>query len=181
MKKSRKKKLGRKRDVRNMLARNLATSVVLHEKVTTTSAKAKFIQPILEKKLKIAQKGDLTSRRALLGFFCDKNAVHKIFSEFLPFFKDKKSGFTRIVNLGFRVGDSAHKVQIELIIPEKLKDKRLKKEEEKKQSITKASHSVKTSRDRQDKKEEVKKEPRKPILSFKKKSERVTTKVREKK
>lgn len=170
MKRGSKKKLGRKRDNRNMLLRNLATSLILREKITTTLAKAKFVRPEIEKKLKIAKKGDLASKRALFGFFTDRNAVEKIFSELMPFYKDKNSGFTRIIRIGYRVGDGAIKSQIQLIIPDKLEEQRKKKKE-----------SFDKAQDREKVKAEVKKAPKKPLLSLKKRSERVVTKVKEKK
>ncbi len=109
------KTLDRKKASREALLRNLATSVVLYEKVRTTRAKARAVQPIVERSLSLAKKGDLHARRQLLQYFYDKKAVQKLM-EYLPSRLSKRSsGYTRVVSLGIRRGDAAEMVQLEIL------------------------------------------------------------------
>ncbi len=103
------------RDRRELLIRNLATSVILYESVTTTEAKARAVQPVIERLISIAQSKDaLTARRTLLGVLQDKNAVTKILEELVPRFGDRTSGFTRRLRLPARLGDGAPQTLIQL-------------------------------------------------------------------
>lgn len=100
---------------REALMRNLATSVVLYEKVKTTKARAKFVRPIVEKAITIGKGGDLTSRRRLYKIFSLENAVKKVVEDISPKYKDRDGGYTRVTNLGPRHGDGAEMVRIELV------------------------------------------------------------------
>ncbi|EKD93890.1 MAG: 50S ribosomal protein L17 [uncultured bacterium] len=114
-------KLGREADHRNALLKNLATSIILHEKIKTTKAKAKAVVPKVEKMITLAravETGKKTKReviRALEGQLYDENASRKLMEELAVRYKDRNSGFTRMTNLGFRAGDASSMVQIELI------------------------------------------------------------------
>lgn len=107
--------LGREKAPRQALLRNLATSLVLHEKIKTTEAKAKALRPVIEKYITLAKKGDLHARRELLKFFYLENAAKKLIEDLGPRYKQRKGGYTRIVKIGSRQGDRAEIVQIELI------------------------------------------------------------------
>ncbi|MFA5021937.1 MAG: 50S ribosomal protein L17 [Patescibacteria group bacterium] len=107
--------LDRKRDQRKALLRGLITSVIIYEKVKTTQAKAKVIKPMVEKLVTTAKKNDLTARRKLLETLYHKKAVNKALEVLGPRYKDKKGGYTRIINLGPRQGDGAQMVQIEFV------------------------------------------------------------------
>jgi len=109
------KTLDRKKAPREALLRNLATSVILYEKVKTTKAKAKVVKPLIEKMITLGKKNTLASRRQALKFFYIENPVKKIFDELAPRYKDRQGGYTRITKLGFRKGDSAEIVMIELV------------------------------------------------------------------
>lgn len=98
-----------------MMLRNLASSVLIYEKVKTTEAKAKAVKPLVEKAITIAKKGDLTSRRKLIELLPQKMAVKKCLEILGARFKDRKGGYTRIVKLASRQGDGAKIVQIELV------------------------------------------------------------------
>lgn len=110
-------RLGRKSDHRKLLLRNLATSLILHEKVQTTATKAKAVQPLIENILVNLKKknGAREIIRFLKSILLDERAQKKTFAVLSKRYADKKSGFTRITPLGVRKGDSAPKVQIELI------------------------------------------------------------------
>jgi large subunit ribosomal protein L17 len=135
------KKLGRKRGHRRELVKNLTTSLILYERIITTEAKGKLVKGEVEKILTLGKRGDLHSRRLILSKLNSKLAVTKIFEDLNQQFKDKKSGFVRIVKIDSRHGDNASLVMVELLIKhkeeerkiEKVKDKKLKPEIEQKE------------------------------------------------
>ncbi|MBI4117496.1 MAG: 50S ribosomal protein L17 [Parcubacteria group bacterium] len=92
---------------RKMLLRNLATSLVLYEKIKTTRAKAKEIRPIIERYVTKSRSNDIATRRQLLRFFTDKNAVKKMLEVIGPRYAKRNGGYTRIMNMGQRRGDAA--------------------------------------------------------------------------
>lgn len=107
--------LDRKAGPRRALLRSLATSLVLHEKVQTTEAKAKAIRPIVERLITKAKAQSLASRREIASFLYTDGAVKKAMEDLGARYKDRKGGYTRIIKLGTRLGDSARVVQIELV------------------------------------------------------------------
>ncbi len=109
------KTLGREKGPRQALMRNLATSVVLYEKVRTTEAKAKAVKPLVEKYVTLSRKTDLHTRRQLLKFFYDEKAVNKLLEEIGPRYKERPGGYMRIIKIGQRQGDAARVVQLEFV------------------------------------------------------------------
>ena len=109
------KTLGRKKGPKEAMLRNLATSVVLYERVKTTEAKAKAVKPVVEKYVTVSRKNDLSTRRKMLKFFYDKKAVDKLLEELGPRYKDRKGGYMRITKIGQRKGDGAKTVQLEFV------------------------------------------------------------------
>lgn len=107
--------LDRKKAPREALLRNMATSLVLYERIETTRAKAKAVAPLVEKYITVAKKGDLTARRRLIKYFYDTNAVHKLMESLGKRFTDRKSGYTRITQLRRRLGDGAEMVMLEIL------------------------------------------------------------------
>jgi large subunit ribosomal protein L17 len=98
------------------MLRNLSTSIILYEKVKTTKSKAKLVKPIVEELITTAKKNSIpNAMRYLNAYFLDKNASKKLVQELLERYKDRNSGFVRLTNMGFRAGDSAPMVQIELV------------------------------------------------------------------
>ncbi len=122
---SKKTNFGRQTDHQKALLKNLATSVILYEKVKTTQAKAKVIAPRVEKLITLAravEAGNKTQKNAIRRFkqeLFDENASRKLLEELGKRYKDRTSGFTRITNIGVRAGDAAPLVQIELVEPSK--------------------------------------------------------------
>lgn len=108
-----KRKLQRKRGARRALLKNLATSLILYEKIQTTKAKAKEIRPLVERLVRRGKKGDLATRRYLLKFL-PQNAALKIIEDLAPTFS-KKSSCLRILRLGKRKGDGAEMALIEFV------------------------------------------------------------------
>lgn len=108
--------LSRKKDYRQSLLRNLATSLILYEEIRTTKAKAREVKSIVERLISRAKKdkSSLTSRRYFLGYFYDKNATKKMLEVIVPRFNKINSGFVRIIPVGSRLGDNAQMVIIKL-------------------------------------------------------------------
>ena len=94
---------------------NLATDLFMHEKLTTTEAKAKALRPVAEKLITKARNGDLHARRVVLKTIHDKAAVAKLFEEVAPRYEGRNGGYTRITKLGPRRGDGAAEAIIELV------------------------------------------------------------------
>lgn len=107
--------LDRQKAPREMMLKNLASSVLIYEKVKTTEAKAKVVRSLVEKAITAAKKGDLTSRRKLISVLPQKMAVKKAMEVLGDRYKGRDGGYTRIVKLGARAGDGAKIVQIELV------------------------------------------------------------------
>jgi large subunit ribosomal protein L17 len=98
-----------------MLA-NLAAALFTHKSIKTTETKAKRLRPVAERLITFAKRGDLHARRRVLAVIRDKNVVHELFTEIAPLVELREGGYTRITKLGFRKGDNASMVQIELVL-----------------------------------------------------------------
>ncbi len=109
------KVLDRKKGPREMMLRNLASSVLIYEKVTTTEAKAKAVKPMVEKMITLAKKGDLAATKKMIAVLPQKMAVKKATEVIGKRYKDRNGGYTRIIKLGTRDGDGAKIVQLELV------------------------------------------------------------------
>jgi len=107
--------LSRKTAYRKSTLRNLATSLFLYERIKTTTAKAKEIKPVAEHLLSIAKAADLNSRRKLMSYLFDENAVKKVIEVLVPRYKDLNSGFVKSYRLGARLGDGADMTILELV------------------------------------------------------------------
>ncbi|PIS08735.1 50S ribosomal protein L17 [Candidatus Beckwithbacteria bacterium CG10_big_fil_rev_8_21_14_0_10_34_10] len=123
------KKLNRNTAQRKALFKNLIQSLILHEEIKTTEAKAKAIKGLMAKLISKAKKGSLHKRRQIMAFLPDKRAVKKLFDDLGPRFKQRNGGFTRFVRLGNRKGDDAMIVRLELT---EKKEKEAKEEKTKK-------------------------------------------------
>ncbi|RIJ51270.1 50S ribosomal protein L17 [Clavibacter lycopersici] len=100
---------------RLMLA-NLAQSLFEHKSIKTTETKAKRLRPVAERLVTFAKRGDLHARRRVMGIIPSKSVVHELFTEIAPLVAERDGGYTRITKLGFRKGDNAPMVQIELVL-----------------------------------------------------------------
>ncbi|EKD56273.1 MAG: 50S ribosomal protein L17 [uncultured bacterium] len=109
------RKFGRKKQNREMMLRNLATSLIIFEKITTTQAKAKEIKPIIDKLITTGKLNNLASRRRLLGYLLHKNAVNKILEDLIIRYNDRSSGYTKSYHLAPRLGDGSKMMILELI------------------------------------------------------------------
>ena len=109
------KKLGRDAAQRRALYANLAGALIEHGRIKTTEAKAKAVKPIAEQMITLGRRGDIHARRQALAYLRSQDVVHKLFAEVAPRFTDRPGGYSRIVKLGPRQGDSAEMVYLELV------------------------------------------------------------------
>ncbi|GFE59203.1 50S ribosomal protein L17 [Geobacter sp. AOG1] len=116
------RRLGRTTSHRVAMFRNMVTSFLNHEKITTTDAKAKELRSIAEKMITLGKKGDLHAMRQAAAYIRDKKVVTKLFTTIAPRYKERPGGYTRIIKLGIRPGDNAPVSIIELV-EEELKAK----------------------------------------------------------
>lgn len=110
-----KRGFGRTTSHRVAMFRNMATSLLAFEKITTTLPKAKELRSVAEKMITLGKKGTLSHRRAALSFIRDEKVVGKIFSALAERYKSRQGGYTRIYKLGYRAGDAAPMAVIELV------------------------------------------------------------------
>jgi large subunit ribosomal protein L17 len=114
-------KLKRPVDSRNALLRNLATSVILEERVITTVPKAKAVKPLVEKMITLGKADTLHARRQAAAVLLTPASVKKLFDTLGTRFGQRNGGYTRIVRLGPRKGDGAEQAMIELVGSELVK------------------------------------------------------------
>ncbi|PYI40378.1 50S ribosomal protein L17 [Arthrobacter psychrolactophilus] len=100
---------------RLMLA-NLSASLFEHKRITTTFTKAKRLSPYAERLVTFAKRGDLASRRRVLGLIADKGIVHELFTDIAKAMENRDGGYTRITKIGNRKGDNAPMAVIELVL-----------------------------------------------------------------
>src|SRR4051794_379956 len=99
-----------------LLLANLAAALFTHKSIQTTQTKAKRLQPLAERLITFAKRGDLASRRRVLATISDKTVVHVLFTEIAPLVAEREGGYTRITKTGFRKGDNAPMAVIELVL-----------------------------------------------------------------
>lgn len=119
------RKLGRTSDQRKAMLRNLATSLIVSERIETTEARAKEVRSVVEKLITLGKKGDLASRRNAAKTLQNveilnedettQTALQKLFGEIAERYTDRQGGYTRILKEGPRSGDGAESVIIELV------------------------------------------------------------------
>lgn len=109
------RRLGRTTSHREAMFRNMVTSLLNHEKITTTDAKAKEIRSVTEKMITLGKRGDLHAMRLAAAYIREKSVVTKLFNTIAPRYKERSGGYTRIIKLGIRQGDTAPISLIELV------------------------------------------------------------------
>src|ERR1700682_2434152 len=130
-------KLKRNLGARKALFKGLVTSVIEHERVITTVAKAKAVRPLVEKMITLAKRDTLHTRRQAAAFLETPAALKKLFDKLGTRFGQRTGGYTRVVRLGFRKGDGAEQAMLELVGSELVKRaaERAKRREEKLKAI----------------------------------------------
>ncbi|MBE7319904.1 50S ribosomal protein L17 [Staphylococcus epidermidis] len=119
------RKLGRTSDQRKAMLRDLATSLIVSERIETTEARAKEVRSVVEKLITLGKKGDLASRRNAAKTLRNveilneddstQTALKKLFGEIAERYSERQGGYTRILKVGPRRGDGAESVIIELV------------------------------------------------------------------
>ncbi len=108
-------KLGRTSSHRKALLRNMVTSLLDHERIETTDAKAKELRRIADRMITLGKRGDLHARRQALSVIKDKGVAAKLFDELADRYKDRPGGYTRVLKVRNRVGDAAPLSIVELV------------------------------------------------------------------
>jgi len=109
------RKLGRTTSHREAMFRNMVTSLFEHERIVTTTPKAKEARSIADKMITLAKKGDLHAKRQALSYIRSKDIVAKLFDVIQLKFTDRNGGYTRIIQTGVRRGDAAPMAILELV------------------------------------------------------------------
>ncbi len=109
------RKLNRDSSHRKALKRNLAVSIIQHESVKTTLAKAKEIRTFLEPLVTLAKQNSVNNQRTAYSRLGNKTAVAKLFSELGPRYRERPGGYLRIIKRGYRAGDKAPIAQVEFV------------------------------------------------------------------
>lgn len=108
-------RLGRNTANRQAMVRNMVTSLLAHERIVTTTAKAKEIRKVADQMITLAKRGDLHARRQALAVVRDKAVVAKLFDKLRTEYMDRNGGYTRIIRTGNRLGDAADMAILELV------------------------------------------------------------------
>lgn len=109
------RRLGRTGSHKKAMFRNMVTSVFEHERIVTTTPKAKEVRKVVDKMITLAKRGDLHAKRQALSFIQSRDVVAKLFDEISGQFADRNGGYTRIIQTGQRRGDAAPMAILELV------------------------------------------------------------------
>ncbi|AKL97024.1 50S ribosomal protein L17 [Clostridium aceticum] len=109
------RKLGRVSAHRDLMLRNLVTSLMKSGRIQTTETRAKETKRLAEKMITLAKRGDLHARRQALAFITDETVVKDLFTDLAAKYEDRNGGYTRIIRIGPRRGDAAEMVILELV------------------------------------------------------------------
>ena len=109
------RRLGRTSSHREAMIRNMVTSLFEHERIVTTTPKAKEARKVADKMMTLAKRGDLHARRQALSFMQNGSVVAKLFDTLKNDYMDRNGGYTRIIRTGTRLGDAAPMAILELV------------------------------------------------------------------
>jgi len=112
------------------MLRNLATSILVEDRVETTLTKAKVVRPLVEKLITLGKRGDLHARRQAAAYLMTPASVTRLFDTVAPRYAERKGGYLRITKSGFRQGDGGEKAFIELLGAEQELDEKREKRAE---------------------------------------------------
>jgi len=108
-------KLGRNSPHRRAMLRNMVTSLLEHEQIRTTDAKAKAVRQLADRMITLSKRGDLHARRRAMRVVRSRDVTAKLFSELAERYRDRPGGYTRVLKLGHRVGDAAALSLVQLV------------------------------------------------------------------
>ncbi len=135
-------KLSRTSAHRKAMMRNLVTSLLDHERVQTTDAKAKELRKLADRMITLGKRGDLHARRRALRVIRSKDVTSKVFDDLAERFRERPGGYTRVLKVGRRTGDCAPMSIVELVGPmESVEPAAPKKKASKKKASKKAEAS----------------------------------------
>ena len=109
------RKLNRSASHRSAMLRNIVTSLLEHERISTTVPKAKEVRRVAEKMITLGKRGDLHARRQAMAYIRSKDIVAKLFDKLSEQYADRQGGYIRIIRTGIRPGDAAPMAIIELV------------------------------------------------------------------
>ena len=109
------RKLGKTTGQRRAMLRSIVTSLLKHGRIRTTEARAKELTAIAEKMITLGKQGDLAARRRSRAYLLDEEVVKNLFDTIGPKYADRQGGYTRTMKVGFRRGDAATMVIVELV------------------------------------------------------------------
>ena len=118
------KKLSRTKPHREAMMRNMAASLIQHQAIETTEAKAKELRRVMDRLISTAKQDTLAAKRQVAKTIQNKDAFKKLFTDIVPQFDKKDSGFTRVLKVGMRRGDSAVISRIELLVEKAKKEEK---------------------------------------------------------
>ncbi len=124
--------LSRKSAERKALKRNMVTSLFRYERIETTKAKALEVRKVAEKMITRAKVDSVHNRREIAKFVYDEAVLDKLFKEIAPMFAEREGGYTRILKTGYRLGDAAEMVILELVEKTASKTEKAEKKDAKK-------------------------------------------------
>lgn len=170
------RKLSRHTQHRELMFRNMLVSLLQHERIRTTLAKAKEFRGWADRMITLGKKGTLHARRQAFAFLRNHEMVKKLFDEIAPKLKDREGGYTRIYKMGWRQGDGAPLSLVELVTFSH-------PEEKKKSTVTKAKETLEKVVPKKKGKEEIeekkgKKEKKEKKEKIEKKEEKKDKKVK---
>jgi large subunit ribosomal protein L17 len=127
------KKLGKTHSHRKAMMNNMASSILSHKSIITTTPKAKEARGVVERLITFAKKNDLAARRMVMRTLKDKELVRELFDEIGPKYADRNGGYTRVIKLGHRQGDGASMAIFELVGYEGTKAAKIEKQRQKRE------------------------------------------------
>ena len=145
-------KLGRTAEHRKALLANQVCSLIEHQRIRTTLAKAKAVRPLAEKMVTLGKKRSIHARRTAFAVLRQKDAVKKLFDEIAPRTADRNGGYTRIVKLGQRKSDAAQVAYLEWVDAAILVDQEIDEAAEKKTRKSKKEGEQSSGAERKSKK-----------------------------
>ena len=116
------RKLNRTSEPRLAMLRNMMNSLIEHEAIKTTLPKAKELRRVIEPMITLAKEATVANRRLAFNRLRDRDSVVKLFNELGPRYKTRPGGYTRILKMGFRVGDNAPMAFVELVDRPEIQD-----------------------------------------------------------
>ena len=169
----RRTKLGMKTAQRNATMRNMVKGLFKHQRIETTVRRAKEARRLAERLITLSKDDSIAARRRAYSILTDRDLVTKLFKEIAPLFKNRNSGFTRIIPLGFRRGDGANMVFLELTEKKMIEKLPKKKKEKPKPEAAKEHEPTKDAKKEEPKQKRIPKS--KPTLEEEKSREKAKT------